>query len=98
MLFYRVIPYQCIIGGFYFLIVGSQPNRDMFMQKISFSELFDKSYYKFKRNKVWGYYGIMGEPTLVVSDMQIFKDIMIKVRRVLPILRKYLLSFWSIII
>jgi len=58
--------------------LGSQPNRDMFMQKISFSELFDKSYYKFKRNKVWGYYGIMGQPTLVVSDMQIFKDIMIK--------------------
>ena len=59
----------------------------MFMQKISFSELFDKSYYKFKRNKVWGYYGIMGQPTLVVSDMQIFKDIMIKVNHGLPIFK-----------
>ena len=59
--------------------LGSKANRDMFTQKISFNEYFDESYPKFKHLKMWGNYATLGAPQLVVNDMDLMKDVMIKV-------------------
>ena len=58
---------------------GSQPNWGLMTQKISFNETFEEAYPKFKHLKLWGYYGNFGAPHLVVNDMELIKDVMIKV-------------------
>ena len=58
---------------------GSQPNHELMMQKISFNNMFDESYPKFKGKKFWGNYGTFGAPQLVINDPELMKDILIKV-------------------
>ena len=60
---------------------GSQPNHELMMQKISFNNMFDESYPKFKGKKFWGNYGTFGAPQLIINDPELMKDIMIKVLR-----------------
>ena len=62
-----------------FFPFGSQPNRDLLMQKASLNSMFDESYTKFKGNKLWGHYGTFGAPLLVVNDIELMKDVTIKV-------------------
>lgn len=57
---------------------GSEPNRDLLMQKHSFNAMFDKSYQTFKGKKFWGSYGTLGAPQFVVNDVELMKDILIK--------------------
>lgn len=57
---------------------GSQPNRELMMQKISFNNMFDESYPKFKGKKFWGNYGTFGAPQLIINDPELMKDILIK--------------------
>ena len=59
---------------------GSEPNRDLLMQKHSFNAMFDKSYQKFKDKKFWGNYGTFGAPQFIVNDVELMKDILIKVQ------------------
>ena len=70
--------------------LGSQPNKDMIMQKISFADYFEKSYPRFKKDKLWGLYGVMGKPQLVVNDMELMKDVLIKVGKILHSYSSYL--------
>jgi len=58
--------------------LGSQPNRDLIAQKINFNDYFDESYAKFRDNKVWGNYGMFATPQLVINDLDLMKDVMIK--------------------
>jgi len=57
---------------------GSQPNRDLFIQKISWNALFDESYPKYKHLKLWGNYGVLGAPQLVINDLELMKDVLIR--------------------
>jgi len=72
--------------------LGSQPNKDMIMQKISFADYFDKSYPRFKKDKLWGLYGVMGKPQLVVNYMELMKDVLIKDFEYFPDQRDFFLG------
>ena len=62
-------------------LLGSQGNADLMAQKISFNEMMDGSYERFKGKKLWGSYGILGSPQMVVNDLELIKDVLIKVRK-----------------
>ena len=51
----------------------------MIAQKINFNDYFDESYTKFRDHKVWGNYGMFATPQLVINDLDLMKDVMIKV-------------------
>ena len=51
----------------------------MIAQKINFNDYFDESYAKFRDHKVWGNYGMFATPQLVINDLDLMKDVMIKV-------------------
>ena len=57
--------------------------------KISFNEMMDGSYERFKGKKLWGSYGILGSPQMVVNDLELIKDVLIKVGESLVIINKY---------
>jgi len=59
-------------------LLGSQGNADLMAQKISFNEMMDGSYERFKGKKLWGSYGILGSPQMVVNDLELIKDVLIK--------------------
>ena len=43
-----------------------------------FNEIFDKAYPRFGGKKMWGHYGVLGAPQLVIRDMELMKDVFIK--------------------
>ena len=61
-------------------VMGSQPNSDALSQKSSFNDMFDQAYEKFRDQKMWGSYGMFGEPHLIINDLDLAKDVLIKVR------------------
>ena len=61
-------------------VMGSQPNSDALSQKSSFNDMFDEAYEKFRDQKMWGSYGMFGEPHLIINDLDLAKDVLIKVR------------------
>ena len=60
-------------------VMGSQPNSDALSQKSSFNDMFDQAYEKFRDQKMWGSYGMFGEPHLIINDLDLAKDVLIKV-------------------
>ena len=60
---------------------GSLSTQNIMMQKVSINEMFDHLYPKYKDKKFWGHYGMLGAPQLVVNDLELMKDVLIKVRK-----------------
>ena len=58
--------------------LGSKPSWDVMTQKIAFSQLINAQYEQFKGEKMYGWYGVMGFPQVVVQDMELAKDVLIK--------------------
>ena len=58
--------------------LGSKPSWDVMKQKTLFLNLLDEQYVKFNGKKMYGWYGSMGFPQLVVQDMELIKDVLIK--------------------
>ena len=59
-------------------VMGSQPNSDALSQKSSFNDMFDEAYEKFQDQNMWGSYGMFGEPHLIINDLDLAKDVLIK--------------------
>ena len=57
---------------------GSNPMWGLMKGKISFVDLFRNQYQKFAGERFYGYYGFFGSPLLVVNDMELVKDVLIK--------------------
>ena len=58
--------------------IGSQPQWELFSGNLAFVNLFDKQYKQFEGLKMYGWYGTFGLPQLVVQDMDLVKDVLIK--------------------
>ena len=58
--------------------LGSKPSWDIMTQKIAFAEMLHDHYDQFKGEKMYGWYGVMGFPQVVVQDMELAKDVLIK--------------------
>jgi len=58
--------------------LGSQSMWDISMGKSAFNNLFDEGYSRFQDKKMYGSYGVMGLPQLVIQDMDLIKDVLIK--------------------
>jgi len=57
---------------------GSSNSWKALTGKIAFSELVDEFYHPFKKDKIVGTYGPLGQQILVVCDIDIVKNILIK--------------------
>ena len=66
---------------------GSPPIWGVLTGTKTVGNYMDQSYSKFKHNKMWGMYGLMGLPQLVINDFELIRDIFMKV--------KSLLTFWG---
>ena len=58
--------------------LGSPPGWEMMSGKLAFTKLFDKQYKQFEGVKMYGWYGSLGMPQLVIQDMDLVKDVLIK--------------------
>ena len=62
------------------MLFGSPSNAKLMTQAVSFNDYFDGVYEKFRDKKIWGQYGTFGAPCLIVNDLDLMKDVLIKVR------------------
>ena len=67
------IPYEP--GYFPF---GSSPTWKLFSGKLSFARLTDEIYEMHPNDKIVGYYGALGSPTILIKDLELAKKILIK--------------------
>ena len=58
---------------------GSNPIWGILTGTKTVGDYLDESYAQFKHKKIWGFYGIMGQPHLVINDFELLRDIFIKV-------------------
>ena len=58
--------------------MGSKVFSQLMKQEISFLAPPDILYWKFRDKAFCGYYGFLGEPTLVINDLELAKRILIK--------------------
>ena len=58
--------------------LGSNPIWGLMKGTHSFIELFNDQYQQFVGQKCYGYYGFFGSPILVLNDMDLIKDVLIK--------------------
>jgi len=61
-----------------FFPFGSQANWDVNSRKIALVDTFKAAYPKFREKKLYGWYGMMGAPQLVVQDQALIKDVLIR--------------------
>ena len=67
------IPYE---PGYFPL--GSSPTWKLLAGKLSFVRLTDEIYKTHQNDKMVGYYGTLGTPTLLIRDLELAKKILIK--------------------
>ena len=58
--------------------LGSEPLWSIVIKGVNYSRAFDKQYKKFGMNPMYAYYGFLGMPFLVLQDMDLIKDVLIK--------------------
>ena len=57
---------------------GSQASWDMLSGKASFANLTDHTYKNFPNDPVVGAYGVFGQPVVIVRDLEMAKNVLIK--------------------
>ena len=58
--------------------LGSEPLWSIVVKGVNYSRAFDKQFKKFGMNPMYAYYGFLGMPFLVLQDMDLIKDVLIK--------------------